>query len=357
MAISTLVVNDRRSLSQNSSEPEPAQAAPGQNQTGQNQTGQNQTGQNQTGGRMSEDEEELKVERTADGSDTVVSGRFGATYHSTFGALEESRHVYLLAGLRHWLATGSHQRPLAREVSVLEVGLGTGLNVLLTYLDWAKQIHVKKSQAKEVEAKEVEAKEAEDKEAEDKEAEDKEGQQEARSWRVRYLAVEPYPLPEATWQQLNYPQMLSSWENGSQEGPGELSEVFRRIQTLPAEEPLLLGDGFHFSWKRCLLQQLEQVTNPADWFDVVYFDAFGPKSQPEMWTLKSLQVVRNVLRPGGVLVTFSASGQFRRNLKALEFAVENPPGPPGKRQMTRATLALEKNLPGGEAFPVLNPSS
>ncbi|MFT3885139.1 MAG: tRNA (5-methylaminomethyl-2-thiouridine)(34)-methyltransferase MnmD [Flavobacteriales bacterium] len=210
--------------------------------------------------------------RTADGSATLRSARLGEQYHSVHGAVQESRHVFLRHGL---------EAVAADPVDVLEVGLGTGLNMLLTW------------QAAE-----------------------------AGGRTVRYHALEPFPVPLEQLKDLGHAEMLGA----------DHSDAFLRTMTAVPEAWHVVSPWFHFRRSAMPVHDL-QAEGIAD---VVYFDAFGPATQPEMWTLDVMQRMFRALWPGGLLVTYCAKGEVRRTLQAAGFVVERLPGPPGKREMLRA---------------------
>ncbi len=212
---------------------------------------------------------------TQDGSHSIYSERYGVTYHSKYGALTESRHVFIEAGLRFKAALQNH-------VAILEVGFGTGLNAFLSWLE-----------------------------------------AERRQLVVRYTALEPQPLPIETAEMFNYADCL---------GLSERREAFRRLHTCTWERWVRLSAYFHLR-KKSIPVQAYRV---ASAFDVIYFDAFAPQAQPEMWTEAVLRAMYRALRPEGLLVTYCAKGEVKRTLRAVGFSVERLPGPPGKREMTRA---------------------
>ncbi|HRF82602.1 MAG TPA: tRNA (5-methylaminomethyl-2-thiouridine)(34)-methyltransferase MnmD [Flavobacteriales bacterium] len=215
---------------------------------------------------------DLRPERTADGSLTLRSAVLDEQYHSLHGAVQESTHVFIKAGLEF---VG---RP---HVDVLEIGLGTGLNLLLT---WIRCLEGKCT--------------------------------------VGYTALEPYPLSVGLLEALDHCNELA-W-------PG-LQEPFLERMTVPREEPWEVLGGLRFQ----LLQQQVQDLQLVAVADVIYFDAFGPPTQPDMWTLDVFHRMFKALRPGGVLVTYCAKGEVRRTMQQAGFSVERLPGPPGKREMLR----------------------
>lgn len=212
--------------------------------------------------------------RTADGSFTLRSEALGEQYHSVHGALQESRHVFIEAGL---------QATAGAEIDLLEVGLGTGLNALLTWIA---------------------------------------GRESGR--RVRYTALEPFPLPQ---------DVLAAMDHPARCDHPDLREAFLAMMAAPEGTWYQAGPGFGFrrSASSVLALEAEQA------YDLVYFDAFGPATQPELWTLDVFLRVHRALRPGGMLVTYCAKGDVRRAMQEAGLWVERLPGPPGKREMMRAT--------------------
>lgn len=220
---------------------------------------------------------DLELHRTKDGSFTLHSAALDEPYHSLHGALQESRHVFLQAGF-HAL-----RKPV---LDLLEVGLGTGLNALLTWIE-----------------------------------------ADARNIQVRYTALEPYPLPEETLAALGYADLV---------GAPERTQGLLRMMTAPTAEWAKASD--HFTLRRLDVSALEFDGSEA--YDLIYFDAFGPATQPELWTLPVFERMHRALRPGGILVTYCAKGDVRRAMQAAGFQVERLPGPPGKREMMRARRPL-----------------
>jgi len=216
-----------------------------------------------------------RIIKTLDGSDTLYREDIDETYHSRNGALTESLHVFVGNGLEHHI----EKNPQVRATSVLEVGFGTGLNAALTcrFAAFAKRA-------------------------------------------VNYVSLEPFPVEEKVVNRINY------FENDP-----EMRALFQDIHKAPWELPWSAG-GFTLIKRRVPLQDFAT----GDTFDVIYFDAFAPEKQPEMWTLDVMRQLHDLMNPGGVLTTYCAKGEFRRNLVAAGFAVQRLPGPPGKREMIRA---------------------
>ena len=208
---------------------------------------------------------------TADGSHTLHSETLGEHYHSLFGAVAESNHVYVEQGFR----------AVEREsLDLLEVGLGTGLNALLTL-----------------------------------------AQQKGRS--VNYLALEPFPLDLEIIRALQHPKSI---------GRPDLLDAFEAMMSAPADQALSLAPGFTFQKSARRVQELD-----ADKvFDLVYFDAFAPKVQLEMWTVDVFKTLHRAMRPGALLVTYCAKGDVRRAMRDAGLVPELVQGPPGKYKMLKA---------------------
>jgi len=216
--------------------------------------------------------------RTADGSLTLRSAQWDEQYHSVHGAVQESTHVFIQAGLA---------QVEKRTIDVLEVGLGTGLNMLLT---WVRCFEGKCA--------------------------------------VNYTAIEPFPVDGTMLEALGHSADLA-W-------PG-LHEPFMERMSAANDgwaEPM---GGLTFRRRTTTVLALEADAE----FDVIYFDAFGPKKQPEMWTSDVFQRMYRALRPGGILVTYCSKGEVRRTMQAVGFDVERLKGPPGKLEMLRAMRPVE----------------
>jgi tRNA U34 5-methylaminomethyl-2-thiouridine-forming methyltransferase MnmC len=209
---------------------------------------------------------------TSDGSHTLYVPGMDEHYHSRFGALTESQHIFINAGLAS-LTTG--------PVSILEVGFGTGLNALLSVI-YAETNKIK----------------------------------------VSYTSLEKYPLNPSLVSQLNY---------GSLAGEGG-QHLFNTIHEAPWNLPSRINDWFTLEKRESDLTT-DQITGS---YDMIFFDAFGPDKQPGMWTEEVLRKITEVTHPGSVFVTYSAKGTLKRMLRSLGFEVALLPGPPGKRVITRA---------------------
>ena len=227
----------------------------------------------------------VEVRLTADGSATLFVPALNEHYHSHHGARQESAHVFIWHGLLPLLqARGGGAQPLR----ILEVGLGTGLNALLTL----------------------------------------EASQAAGAY-IDYEGLETYPLPPAVVAALQ-----PEWD---QRG-SPLRELFAALHAAPWNAPMALLPGFVLRKRQ---QALEQTTLPPNRYDLIYFDAFAPEKQPELWTEAIFRQLFAAAAPSAVLVSYCAQGQFRRHLRAAGWLTEKLPGPPGKWEMTRARKGEE----------------
>lgn len=215
----------------------------------------------------------IEIIQTKDGSHTLRNTELNETYHSIHGALQESQHVFIQQGLEYKL-----QQRLPR-LAILEVGFGTGLNAWLTAQKiWGREVL------------------------------------------VSYVSLESFPLDHAILSKLNY----------ANEAKG--LELFEKVHSATWDEPVLVTPNFSLHKMKTTLQQASLPTA----FDLIYFDAFAPEKQPEMWALPSLEKVVATMKPDAAFVTYCAKGQVKRDLKSLGLLVEALPGPPGKREMIRA---------------------
>ena len=223
---------------------------------------------------------------TKDGSHSLWTPDLDETYHSTHGAIQESKHIFIHHGLLYWLH--NYTQP---SISILEVGLGTGLNALLTYLALLK-----------------------------------------KRVRTTYTGLEPHPIPWEYVQRFNYAAQLT--QNKTYPTTcRELQTTFEQLHREAATSACQLSDHFLFQKQICALQTF---CMPPNTFDIVYFDAFSPNKQPEMWSVDMLQKVYDMMKPRGIMVTYCAQGKLKRHLKQLGMRVDTLPGPPGKKEMTRA---------------------
>lgn len=213
--------------------------------------------------------------KTGDGSLTIHLPEWNEQYHSRHGALAEALHVFINSGF-HFVCKKNNKRP----VEILEIGFGTGLNALLTY------IHAIEN-----------------------------------SIEVEYTGIEAFPVTLDEVSQLNYHDLI-----------GQPIETYMNFHQGEWEVPHRIDEHFVLHRRKTEIEGVDD----KEQFDLVYFDAFGPRVQPELWTEDIFNAMYDSLRPGGVLLTYSAKGSVRRAMIASGFTVERLPGPPGKREMLRA---------------------
>lgn len=214
---------------------------------------------------------------TGDGSHSISVPEMNVTYHSVYGAIQESMHVFIKAGLRDsglFDFVGVHR--------VLEIGFGTGLNALLTLIEADKHKN-----------------------------------------RIYYTGIELYPLANAEIDELNYCEQLNQ---------PDYKQRLEKMHQCAWEEMIEISPYFRLTKTKCDLADY----STEDPYSIIYFDAFAPKAQPELWTKKIFEKLYALLIAGGVLVTYCSKGDVRRAMIAAGFKVEKLPGPKGKREMIRA---------------------
>lgn len=222
---------------------------------------------------------EIKVITTGDGSNSLYVPHLDETYHSSFGAITESEHIFIAAGLDYF----RRLNPELGFVNIFELGFGSGLNALLSYrYAFRNQISLK------------------------------------------YTSIERDPLPTKFALALNYPEQVEiEWSR----------KVFTALHECSWDREVQIETFFILEKIHCAIEQFEGQRNQAD---VIYYDAFAPGVQPAVWSQDILAEMFAMMKPGGLLVTYCAQGQFRRDLKAVGFVVEKLPGPPGKKEIVRA---------------------
>jgi len=211
--------------------------------------------------------------KTSDGSHTLFVPELNETFHSTFGAVQESMHVFIKSGFEH-VAEGK------TSLNILEMGFGTGLNALLVWLN-------------------------------------------RKNLPIHFTTFEAFPLHDNILRALNYTS-LPGFEN--------TNDFFDKLHETPWNLKAVIAPGFEI--EKCN-QSFETAQLPENHFDLVFFDAFAPDVQPELWTLEIFQKVFSSCRKGAILVTYSSKGEVKRNLLGAGFEVEKLPGPPGKRHILR----------------------
>lgn len=215
---------------------------------------------------------EIKIFITGDGSHSLLNEELNETYHSRHGAVRESEHVFIKQGFNYLV-----EEQKTETLSILEVGFGTGLNALLTLAEALSKNII-----------------------------------------VSYTALEIFPIQQEIWKMLNYPDPHHLFNKLHQADWNKWVQIHPTFKLLKLEK------------------SLQSVELESQQFDLIYFDAFAPNKQPELWNLQILDKITGTIKSGGVFVTYCAKGQLKRDLKSLGLMVESLPGPPGKREMVRA---------------------
>lgn len=213
-----------------------------------------------------------EIIQTQDGSTTIYLPEWEESYHSKHGAVQEAYHVFIKNGFS--LFQG-------KPITVLEIGFGTGLNAFITYLEAVKSEQL-----------------------------------------VNYVGVEAYPVAFDEAIQMNYAASISP----------ESEAVFKQLHSAEWEKPTQLTPVFSLTKRKQFFQDIQDISQ----FDLVYFDAFGFKVQPELWTEEVFATMYKAMKPGGVLVTYACRSVIKNAMLAVGFKVEKLPGAPGKREMLRA---------------------
>lgn len=211
-----------------------------------------------------------KIIATDDGSHTIYLEEWDENYHSTHGAVQEAEHVFINK-VRERIGE-------RKEISILEMGFGTGLNAFLS-LRLAIELNVK----------------------------------------VHYLALEAFPVKKEELDALNY---TSFWEEGK--------SFYAQMHASNWEERQEIHPNFSLTKTTC---KFEDWSPQSDTFDFIYFDAFGPRVQPDLWTIPIFEKMIKSAKKGAFFLTYCAKGQVRRDLASVGFAMRRLPGPPGKREM------------------------
>jgi len=214
---------------------------------------------------------------TNDGSVTIHLPDWNEQYHSKHGAINEGVHVFIESGLSYFIASEENS---PKEVSILEIGFGTGLNAFLTLL-YSEQQQLK----------------------------------------INYTGIEAYPVIPSEIAQLNYAKLLNSD-----------TEIFEKLHNVSWETRKTISESFTLTKRKQFFSEIKDKKS----YHIIYFDAFGARVQPELWTETIFKIMYKALRKNGIFVTYSAKGSVRRAMQAVGFMVERLPGPPGKREMLRA---------------------
>lgn len=221
---------------------------------------------------------EREIRITADGSTTIHISNWNESYHSRHGAIQETNHVFIKNGL---------SQINADTISILEIGFGTGLNAFITFLEAHR-----------------------------------------RKISIDYTGVEAYPITSVEVEAMNYSSELTA---------SEFTEVFKQMHACSWEEAHTVSSNFLLTKRKQFFQDIIDLNK----YDLIYFDAFGFDVQPELWTTNIFRSMHKALKDGGILVTYAARGAVKRSMMEVGFSVEKLPGPPGKREMFRATKLTE----------------
>ncbi len=217
---------------------------------------------------------EREILHTKDGSTTIHIKDWEECYHSKFGAIQEAQHVFIKNGLSLYKD---------KPISILEIGFGTGLNAFITFLE-AKKLGLD----------------------------------------INYVGVEGYPISQEEVGNMNYVSELKAESHAA---------IFEKMHNCPWEVKTNLESDFILTKRKQFFHEINYIES----FDLIYFDAFGYRVQPELWNLEIFKIMFNALKKNGILVTYAARSIIKRNMIEAGFTVEKLQGPPGKREMFRAS--------------------
>lgn len=223
-----------------------------------------------------------EIRITSDGSTTIYLPDWDEQYHSKHGAIQEAYHVFIKTGFELFCHSEQSEESL-EEISILEIGFGTGLNSFITFLE------AKKNNKK-----------------------------------IEYVGVEAYPVLEDEIQKLNYVAELNASKS---------QVIFDEMHAVSWNEKHQITEDFSLTKRKQFFEDIDD----ENCFNLIYFDAFGAEHQPKLWTETIFEKMYKSLKTDGVLVTYSAKGSVRRAMQTVGFTVERLEGPPGKREMLRAT--------------------
>lgn len=220
---------------------------------------------------------------TGDGSTTIHLPEWNEQYHSIHGAIQEANHVFIKHGLYYFCDFEHISESQQAQISILEIGFGTGLNAFITLIE-AEKLNLN----------------------------------------IDYVGVEGFPVSMEEINKLNYPYELNA---------NAKTKLFQDLHKADWDKQYTISNNFQLTKQHKQFHEIDE-TNA---FNVIYFDAFGARVQPELWTESIFKKMFDALKPNGILVTYSAKGSVRRAMQSVGFTVEKLPGPPGKREMLRAS--------------------
>jgi tRNA U34 5-methylaminomethyl-2-thiouridine-forming methyltransferase MnmC len=215
-----------------------------------------------------------EILHTLDGSTTIHLPDWNESYHSKHGAIQEAYHVFIKNGLSLFQD---------KSISILEIGFGTALNAFITFLESQKSLQT-----------------------------------------IDYVGVEAYPISSEEVLQMNYVAELNAEHE---------STSFELLHQSNWEEKILIATNFTLTKRKQFFAEISDENE----YDLIYFDAFGYRVQPELWSTEIFEKMYKALKANGVLVTYAARGVVKRSMIEVGFTVEKLAGPPGKREMFRAT--------------------
>ncbi|MFA4852450.1 MAG: tRNA (5-methylaminomethyl-2-thiouridine)(34)-methyltransferase MnmD [Bacteroidales bacterium] len=239
---------------------------------------------------------DVKLVITEDGSHSLFVPGLDEHYHSIHGAISESQHIFIDAGLKYSLKEKT-------SVNILEIGFGTGLNAILTLLELSKPAY----------------------------------RQGRHNVQCEYTAIETFPLEKETYSLLNYPEILCM-----------KNDSFLIMHDSPWNKKTTISSLFVL---QKILGKAQEIMLPENYFDVVYFDAFAPNVQPEMWTKNIFFSIYRSMKTAAVLTSYSTKGDVKRVLKEIGFTIEKLAGPKGKREILRAVKIRDDGC-----LPTLKPT-
>lgn len=223
------------------------------------------------------------IQKTEDGSKTIYIEDWDETYHSKHGAVQEAFHVFIKNGLHHFISNKN-------KLKIIEIGLGTGLNAFITLLE-----------------------------------------AERNEKPIAYVGIEKFPISEEEFKLVNYFDDVFKFYPEFESRRSEFEQVYQNLFNCEWEEWNEVSN--YFSIKKVKKDFFDLKNSDENEFDLIYFDAFGSRVQPELWELDLLEIVDALTKNEAIFTTYAAKGTIKRGLKELGYVVEKRPGPPGKREM------------------------